>query len=91
MLLHVDGRLRGEDAAALVRWEEQHDAALYPVEIIQRGNPRLYSFTKGKIDIPQRGSAFVISEREALLSTCRRALQRHAAAVCTCARSRRSS
>jgi hypothetical protein len=68
-LLHVDGRLRDDDAALLARWEEQHDAALYPIEINQRANPRLYSFTKGKIDVPQRGSAFLIDNQTALLAT----------------------
>lgn len=68
-LLHIDGRLRDDDAAALLAWEEQHDAALYPIEIVERGNPRLYNFVNKRIDVPPRGSAFVISDNEALLST----------------------
>jgi hypothetical protein len=67
-ILHIDGSLHPEDAAALAAWEEQHDAALYPVELIERGNPRLYAFADKKIELPARGSAFMLSEREALLA-----------------------
>lgn len=66
-MIHVYGALRASDAAALTRWEEQHDAALYPVDVIPRGNPRLYSFAGNKIEMPARGSAFLVNEREALL------------------------
>jgi hypothetical protein len=68
-MLHIHDALRPADAAAITRWEEQHDAALYPVSIIPRGNPRLYSFAANKIDMPRRGSAFIINTREALLVT----------------------
>jgi hypothetical protein len=66
-LIHVYGALRPADAAALTRWEEHHDAALYPVDVVPRGNPRLYNFAGSKIEMPQRGSAFLINEREALV------------------------
>ncbi len=66
-MIHVFGVLRPDDAAALARWEEQHDAALYPIDIITRGSPRLYNFAGKKIEMPPRGSAFIINSQEALL------------------------
>jgi hypothetical protein len=69
ILIHCDGRLRQADASALVAWEEAHDAAIYPLEIMAYGAPRLYSFADKRIDIPGRGSAFILNAREALLAT----------------------
>jgi hypothetical protein len=66
-MIHVYGALRASDVTALTRWEEEHDAALYPVDVIPRGNPRLYSFAGSKVEMPARGSAFLVNEREALL------------------------
>lgn len=66
-LLHVYDTLHQVDAEALSKWEELHDGVLYPVAISPRGSPRLYNFVGKKIEMPPRGSAFIISEREALL------------------------
>ena len=67
VLIHVDGRLHKADALALTAWEEAHDAALYPVEIMASDTPRLYAFANRKIGLPDRGCAFCISDREALM------------------------
>jgi hypothetical protein len=69
ILIHHQGRLRQNDLSALMAWEAANDAAIYPVEIITQGAPRLYSFANKRIDIPLPGSAFLLNEREALLAT----------------------
>ncbi|MCL4248421.1 MAG: hypothetical protein KJ065_09785 [Anaerolineae bacterium] len=69
VLIHVDGRLDKADAQTLTDWEAAHDAALYPVEITAEDVPRLYAFANRRIELPARGAAFTISEREALLFT----------------------
>jgi hypothetical protein len=69
ILIHIDGRLSDLNAAALTAWEEAHDAAFYPVEIVPRSAPRLYAFVNKRIESAPRGALMRLSPRDALLAT----------------------
>ncbi len=67
VILHLDGRLKRDVALSLERWEAQTKATFAPVEIVRRGIPRLYTLKQGKIEPPDWGSTFRLSDTEAFL------------------------
>lgn len=67
VVLHHDGDLAPDLLAALTGWGQAIGAAFYPVEIDRFGSPRLYGTEGGQVIQPPWGSAFRMSEREALL------------------------
>jgi hypothetical protein len=69
VLIHSHQRFHPADVDMLQSWEAQHDCAIYPVEVVSQSAPCLYRFVNNRIDIPIPGSAFVVSEQEALLAT----------------------
>lgn len=66
VLIHHDGRLPADLLEALAGWGKAIKAAFYPVEIIRTGAPRIYAL-EGGITNPPWGSAFKLSDYEALL------------------------
>jgi len=69
VILHHDGKIKREVMWALQSWEDETGSTLMPVEIVRRGIPRLYSFRAGKIEPPEWGSTFRLSDTEAFLVT----------------------
>ncbi|MEM5811104.1 MAG: Piwi domain-containing protein [Candidatus Aenigmatarchaeota archaeon] len=67
VLIHRDGFFRGEEKRVLKEWAEKIKAKFYLVEIIKSGAPRIYLYENSTIAQPPKGSAFLISETEALL------------------------
>lgn len=66
IVLHHDGPLPEDLLAALTGWGQAIGATFYLVEIVRYGAPRLYGIEGGIIQ-PPWGSAFKLSDREALL------------------------
>ncbi|NJL58193.1 hypothetical protein HC928_26060 [bacterium] len=66
-MLHHDGELAPDLLAALSGWKKAIGAVFYPVEIDRFGSPRLYGMEGKAIVQPPWGSAFKLSEAEALL------------------------
>jgi hypothetical protein len=69
IVLHYDGWLRRDVLRAIGGWEDELGATIYPVEIVQRGVPRLYAFNRGKIEQPAWGTTFKLNDREAFILT----------------------
>lgn len=67
VVIHRDSYFRGDEKRVLLGWAQQIGAQFYPVEVIKEGAPRLYAAAKGQILQPPKGSAFKISDTEALL------------------------
>jgi hypothetical protein len=69
IVLHFDGRMRRDVLRAIGGWEDELGANFYPVEIVQRGVPRLYAFNKGRIEQPPWGTIFKLNQSEAFVLT----------------------
>lgn len=69
IVLHFDGMMRRDVLRAIGGWEDELGATFYPVEIVQRGVPRLYAFSKGRIEQPPWGTTFKLNEQEAFILT----------------------
>ncbi|MBE2183791.1 MAG: hypothetical protein IAE89_10230 [Anaerolineae bacterium] len=69
VIVHYDGRLRRELLRVLGGWEDEIEATFYPVEVIQKGVPRLYAFHKGAIEPALQGTAFRLNDGEAFVMT----------------------
>ncbi|MDX2160196.1 MAG: hypothetical protein SF162_02615 [bacterium] len=69
VMLHHDGRLKKELLNALERWSSATKATFMPVEIVRRGIPRLYRLRQNKVEPPEWGSTFRLSDTEAFLVT----------------------
>ncbi len=67
VVIHRDGFFRGNEKEALKEWANKIGATFYLVEVIKTGTPRLYEKSKGKIQQPKKGSAFILNETEAFL------------------------
>src|SRR5690606_14833599 len=69
VVLHYEGRLRGEMLRAIGGLEDDLDAVFYPVEVIRAGVPRVYALNAGKIEPPQWGSVLRLSPTEAFIQS----------------------
>jgi len=69
VVLHLDGKMRREVLRAIGSWEGEIDAEFFPIEIIRAGVPRLYALNGGKIESPEWGSTFRLSDTEAFVLT----------------------
>ncbi len=69
IIIHANGRLRRDTLRALGSWEDALDAALYPVEVIRSGVPRMYALSGGKIEPPSWGSVLKLSRSEAFVQS----------------------
>ncbi|MFW5692294.1 MAG: hypothetical protein ACOCX3_02970, partial [Chloroflexota bacterium] len=67
IILHYPGEFPADLLAAIRGWGMAIKATFYPVEIIRTGAPRIYATGKGGISQPPWGSAFRMSDTEALL------------------------
>ena len=77
ILIHRDGRFRGEECESLYAWAEEIDATMYCVEVIKSGSPRLYALERAwneqkqkegmKVVQPQKGLCLRLNDHEALL------------------------
>ena len=70
VVIHRDGPFRGNEKQALYRLAKELGATFYLVEIRKSGAPRIYRAHNGsKTDIrqPEKGTAFKLNAREALL------------------------
>ncbi len=68
-MLHLDGKQRREVLRAIGAWEGEIDAEFCPVEVIRSGVPRIYALGGGKIEAPDWGSTFRLSDTEAFILT----------------------
>ncbi|MBK8032498.1 MAG: hypothetical protein IPO91_26845 [Chloroflexi bacterium] len=69
VVLHLDGKQRREVLRAIGAWEGEIDAEFCPVEVIRSGVPRIYALGGGKIEAPDWGSTFRLSDTEAFILT----------------------
>lgn len=69
VVLHHEGRIHRDVMRALGGWEDAADSTFSIVDIIQRGVPRLYAFSPGKITPPAWGTTFRLNDREAFVVT----------------------
>ncbi len=67
ILIHNDGHFRHSFLEILKLWGEEIGASLFPVEIVRRGVPRLYSLVNGKVDSPPYGATFRLNDHEAFV------------------------
>jgi len=67
VVVHRDGYFRGDEKRVLIDWGKQIGAQFYLVEVIKEGSPRLYAASGGKISQQLKGTAFKVSDTEALL------------------------
>jgi hypothetical protein len=67
VVIHYDGDMPDDLRAALRGWGAAIGASFLPVEIDRFGSPRLYALKDGKVVQPPWGSAFKLSDSEALL------------------------
>ncbi len=67
VVIHRDGYFRGDEKQALKKWANKIGAEFFLVEVIKTGSPRLYAIASQKIQQPEKGSMFKISDTEALL------------------------
>ncbi|MEM3514987.1 MAG: Piwi domain-containing protein, partial [Candidatus Hadarchaeum sp.] len=67
VVIHRDGYFRGYEKHALKEWANKIGAEFFLVEVIKTGSPRLYAIASQKIQQPEKGSMFKISDTEALL------------------------
>lgn len=67
VIIHRDGYFRGNERQALRDWARQIGATFYLVQVIKSGAPRLYAYEDQRFAQPTKGSAFLLSDNEALL------------------------
>ncbi|MFQ5950864.1 MAG: Piwi domain-containing protein [Candidatus Geothermarchaeales archaeon] len=67
VVIHRDGKFRGEEKRALKDWAKRIGATFHLVEVIKSGSPRLYGKEGSRVLQPPKGSAFKLSEKEAFL------------------------
>jgi len=67
VVIHRDGYFRGREKEELKRWSSEIGATFYPVEIIKRGNPRIYAVKDKKVQQPPKGAIFKLNNYEALV------------------------
>lgn len=67
VIVHRDGYFRGDEKRALKAWASEIGATFHLVQVIKSGSPRVYAYEKQLFVQPQKGSAFLISDSEALL------------------------
>ena len=66
VVIHHDGMMEPDLLTALTGWGQAIQSTFYPVEIVRRGAPRIYAIEGGIVQ-PPWGSAFKLSDSEALL------------------------
>lgn len=67
VVIHRDGYFRGNEKEALRNWAEKIGAEFFFVEVIKKGSPRLYAVDLQRVQQPEKGSMFKISDTEAFL------------------------
>lgn len=67
IILHHEGTIPADLLQAIVVWAQAINATFYPIEIMRFGAPRLYGIGDNGVCQPQWGSAFKLSDTEALL------------------------
>lgn len=67
VIVHRDGYFRGDEKKALLDWGKKINADFLLVEVIKSGSPRMYALVNNQTVQPKKGSAFVISDTEAIL------------------------
>lgn len=67
VVIHRDGYFRGREKEALKSWASEINATFHLVEVIKSGSPRVYAQAATGIQQPEKGSAFLLQETEALL------------------------
>jgi hypothetical protein len=67
VVVHHDGPLPDDLLTALSHWGQAIGATFYPVEIRRFGAPRIYATERGGVAQPPWGSAFKLSDNEALV------------------------
>ncbi|MBE7511483.1 MAG: hypothetical protein HS103_01525 [Anaerolineales bacterium] len=66
-IIHRDGLYRGNEVANIKAWGDDIGAKFFPVEVVKSKVPRLYIEEYDRILRPQKGTAFVLNDREAFL------------------------
>ena len=69
VVIHNAAPFRRDELRALSAWAETTGAVFYPVEVLQRGAPRVYALEAGKIGSAPKGTVFRLNESEAFLIT----------------------
>lgn len=77
ILVHRDGRFRGEERESLYAWAKEINATMYCVEVIKSGSPRLYALeqvwneqkqkNETKVVQPPKGLCLRLNDHEAFL------------------------
>jgi hypothetical protein len=67
VVIHHDGKFPDDLRSALSVWAQAIKAIFYPVEIMRFGAPRIYAIGDRGVTQPPWGSAFTLSDCEALL------------------------
>lgn len=67
VVIHRDGYFRGREKEALASWANEIGATFHFVQVIKSGSPRVYALVEKEIQQPEKGSAFLLQETEALL------------------------
>ncbi len=67
VVIHRDGYFRGNEKQALRTWAQEIGSTFHLVQVIKSGAPRMYAYQNKQFLQPQKGSAFLISDTEALL------------------------
>lgn len=67
VLIQRDGRFRGDEKEALIKWADDIQAKFLLMEVIKSGSPRLYEMRGNNVSRPPKGICFRLSDREAFL------------------------
>lgn len=69
VIIHSAAPFRRDELRTLSAWAETSGALFYPVEVMQRGAPRVYALEAGKIGSAPKGTVFRLNDTEAFLIT----------------------
>jgi len=67
VLIHRDGRFRGDEMEALKSWGKDIQAEFSLVEVVKSGAPRLYEMKGNRVTRPPKGLCLRLNDREAIL------------------------
>jgi hypothetical protein len=67
ILIHRDGLFRGNEVEVIKTHLSQMGSQPYFIEVIKSGAPRIYASKRGKIDAPEIGTAFILSDTEGFI------------------------
>lgn len=67
VLIHRDGLFRGNEVELIETHLSKMGSQPYFIEVIKSGAPRIYLSSQGKVDVPDIGTAFILSDTEAFI------------------------